>query len=54
MTYFMGASFIVTVGSHNNIIDFLEKNRKGMSSTILTRMLVGSKLIDAKGFFRLC
>ncbi|NLM12233.1 MAG: hypothetical protein GX209_00600 [Epulopiscium sp.] len=53
MTYFMGASFIVTLGSHNNIIDFLEKNRKGMSSTILTRMLVGSKLIDAKGFFRL-
>ncbi|WP_341877366.1 putative cytokinetic ring protein SteA [Defluviitalea saccharophila] len=54
MTYFMGASLIVTVGSHNNIIDFLEKNRRGMSSTILTRMLTGSKLIDAKGFFRLC
>lgn len=54
MSYFMGASMIVTVGSHNNIIDFLEKNRKGMASTILTRMLTGSKLIDAKGFFRLC
>jgi len=53
MSYFMGASIIVTVGSHNNIIDFLEKNRKGMSSTILIRMLTGSKLIDAKGFFKL-
>ncbi|WP_058485300.1 putative cytokinetic ring protein SteA [Defluviitalea phaphyphila] len=53
MSYFMGASIIITVGSHNNMIDFLEKNRRGMSSTILTRMLTGYKLIDAKGFFKL-
>jgi len=53
MCYYMNASYIVIVGSHNNLIDFLEKNRKGMASTVLTRILVGSKLIDAKGFFKL-
>ncbi|NLJ88112.1 MAG: hypothetical protein GX327_04925 [Epulopiscium sp.] len=53
MCYYMNASYIVIVGSHNNLIDFLEKNRKGMASTILTRILVGSKLVDVKGIFRL-
>ena len=32
-----------------DIIDFLEKGRKGMSSTFLVRLKIGYKLIDAKG-----
>ena len=31
------------------MIDFLEKGRKGMASTFLVRLKIGSKLIDAKG-----
>ncbi len=30
-------------------MEFLDKGRKGMASTFLTRLRVGSKLIDAKG-----
>lgn len=43
------AELIVTVGSHTNMIDFLEKGRPGMASTILVRMKVGYKIVDAKG-----
>lgn len=43
------AELMVTVGSHTNMIDFLEKGRKGMASTFLVRMKVGYKVIDAKG-----
>jgi len=46
----MGASKIVTVGSHTYMIDFLEKGRKGMASTWLVRMKLGQKLIDTKGY----
>jgi uncharacterized membrane-anchored protein len=48
-----GASLIVTVGSHFNLIEFLDKNRKGMASTFLTRVRIGEILIDAKGVSRL-
>lgn len=48
-----GASLIVTVGSHFNLVEFLDKNRKGMASTFLTRVRVGEILIDAKGVSRL-
>ncbi|WP_309132892.1 putative cytokinetic ring protein SteA [Brevibacterium sp.] len=44
-----GASLIVAVGTHDTLIEFLDKGRKGMASTFLTRLRVGSKLIDAKG-----
>lgn len=47
------ASLIVAVGSHSNLIDFLEKGRKGMSSTFLVRLKVGSILVDAKGVSQL-
>ncbi len=40
---------IVTVGAHSHMFDFLEKGRKGMGSTVLVRMKIGSKLTDAKG-----
>jgi uncharacterized membrane-anchored protein len=41
------------VGTHFNLIEFLERNRDGMSSTFLTRLKVGEVLIDAKGVSRL-
>lgn len=48
-----GASLIVTVGSHFNLVEFLDKNRKGMASTFLTRVRIGEILIDAKGVSKL-
>jgi uncharacterized membrane-anchored protein len=48
-----GASLIVSVGAHFNLIEFLDKNRAGMSSTFLTRLRVGETLVDAKGVSRL-
>jgi uncharacterized membrane-anchored protein len=48
-----GASLIVTVGSHFNLVEFLDKQRRGMSSTFLTRLRVGETLVDAKGVSRL-
>jgi uncharacterized membrane-anchored protein len=48
-----GASLIVAVGTHSNMIDFLEKGRKGMGSTFLVRLKVGSILVDARGVSQL-
>lgn len=48
-----GAELIVAVGTHSNMIDFLEKGRKGMASTVLVRIKIGAKLIDAKGVSKL-
>jgi len=53
LAYEHGASLIVSVGAHFNLIEFLDKNRAGMSSTFLTRLRIGEKLIDAKGVSRL-
>ncbi len=49
----MGAKLIVAVGTHFSLEDFLDKGRNGMSSTFLTRLRIGSKLMDAKGIARL-
>jgi uncharacterized membrane-anchored protein len=48
-----GASVIVAVGTHNTLVEFLDKGRSGMASTWLTRLRVGGKLVDAKGVSRL-
>jgi uncharacterized membrane-anchored protein len=48
-----GAQVIVAVGSHFNLVEFLDKARAGMSSTFLTRLRVGEILVDAKGVSRL-
>ena len=48
-----GSELIVAVGTHFNLIEFLERNRAGMSSTFVTRLKVGEILIDAKGVSRL-
>jgi uncharacterized membrane-anchored protein len=53
MAFEKGASLIVTVGAHFNLIEFLDKDRDGMSSTFLTRLRIGEVLIDAKGVSRL-
>lgn len=53
LAYEKGAELIVAVGTHSNMIDFLEKGRKGMSSTFLVRAKVGSILVDAKGVSKL-
>jgi uncharacterized membrane-anchored protein len=48
-----GARLIVSVGSQYNLVEFLDKNRRGMSSTFLTRLRIGEILVDAKGVSRL-
>ncbi|MDX6632209.1 MAG: hypothetical protein QOG09_1566 [Solirubrobacterales bacterium] len=53
LAYEHGAGLIVSVGAHFNLIEFLEKNREGMSSTFLTRLRIGETLVDAKGVSRL-
>ena len=53
LAYEKGAELIVAVGTHLNLIEFLERDRAGMSSTFVTRLKVGEILIDAKGVSRL-
>jgi len=48
-----GAELIVAVGTHFGLVDFLERARGGMASTFLTRLKLGSALVDAKGVNRL-
>ncbi|MGI8731290.1 MAG: putative cytokinetic ring protein SteA [Solirubrobacteraceae bacterium] len=48
-----GAEMIVSVGSQFNLVEFLDKNRRGMASTFLTRLRLGEILVDAKGVSRL-
>jgi uncharacterized membrane-anchored protein len=48
-----GAELIVAVGTHFNLVEFLERSRAGMSSTFVTRLKVGEILVDAKGVSRL-
>lgn len=47
-----GAEAIVSVGSHGNLREFLDKGREGMASTFLVRLRVGEILMDAKGVSR--
>lgn len=53
MAFEMGAELIVAVGTHSSMVDFLDKGRSGMASTMLVRMKVGPILVDAKGVSRL-
>lgn len=53
LAFEQGASLIVTVGSHFNLVEFLDKDRAGMSSTFLTRLRIGETLVDTKGVSRL-
>ena len=53
VAYEAGAELIVAVGTHSNLIDFLEKGRSGMASTFLVRLKVGARLVDARGVSQL-
>lgn len=53
LAYERGAELIVAVGTHSNLVEFLDKGRKGMASTFLVRLRVGPILVDAKGVGRL-
>jgi uncharacterized membrane-anchored protein len=53
LAYELGATLIVAVGTHTSMVDFLDKGRRGMASTFITRMKVGPILVDAKGLSRL-
>lgn len=53
MAFEGGASLIVAVGTHNSMVEFLDKGRAGMASTFLVRMKIGPILVDAKGVSRL-
>jgi uncharacterized membrane-anchored protein len=53
LAYEGGAELIVAVGTHTSMVDFLDKGRRGMASTVVTRMKVGPRLVDAKGVSRL-
>jgi uncharacterized membrane-anchored protein len=53
LAYEAGAQLIVAVGTHATMVEFLDKGRKGMSSTFLTRLRLGPLLVDAKGVNRL-
>jgi uncharacterized membrane-anchored protein len=48
-----GAELIVAVGTHASMVEFLDKGRRGMASTFLTRLRLGPMLVDAKGVSRL-
>ncbi|HZJ07151.1 MAG TPA: putative cytokinetic ring protein SteA [Nocardioidaceae bacterium] len=43
-----GASMIISVGTHATLDEFLDRHRSGLASTFLTRLRVGTKLVDAK------
>jgi len=53
LAYEAGATLIVAVGTHATMVEFLDKGRRGMASTFLTRLRLGPMLIDAKGVNRL-
>jgi uncharacterized membrane-anchored protein len=53
MAHEKGATLIVSVGAHFNLVEFLDRKRGGMSSTFLTRLKIGERLVDAKGVSRL-
>ena len=48
-----GAQLIVAVGTHATLVELLDTGRQGMASTVLTRLRIGSKLVDAKAASRL-
>ncbi len=53
LAYEAGAQLIVAVGTHATMVEFLDKGRRGMASTFLTRLRLGPTLVDAKGVSRL-
>ncbi|MDD9267545.1 putative cytokinetic ring protein SteA [Paenibacillus sp. GCM10023248] len=48
LAYEKQGEVLVTVGARTHMIDFLEKGRAGMGSTLLVRMKLGARLVDIK------
>ncbi|SDH35823.1 putative cytokinetic ring protein SteA [Alteribacillus bidgolensis] len=48
-----GAKKIYLLGGHRDMEEYLSKGRKGMGSSLLIKMLAGSKIIDLKGIHHL-
>ena len=48
-----GSELIVAVGTHANLVEYLDKGRKGMAYTFIVRLKVGHRLVDAKGVNKL-
>jgi uncharacterized membrane-anchored protein len=53
LAYEAGATLIVAVGTHSSMVEMLDKGRRGMASTFLTRLRLGPVLVDAKGVHQL-
>ncbi len=53
LAHLAGAELIVAVGTHTDPVEFLEKGRSGMASTMLVRLRIGDRLVDAKGVSQL-
>ena len=47
------ADLIVALGTHSNLVEYLDKGRSGMASSFIVRLKVGTKLVDAKGVSKL-
>lgn len=47
------AALIVLAGSHETLVEFLDKEREDTASTFLTRLRVGGKLVDATAMSQL-
>ncbi|WP_096201184.1 putative cytokinetic ring protein SteA [Bacillus sp. FJAT-45350] len=52
-SYWAQAKHIYTIGSHTSMVDFLEKGRKGMGSSILVRIQAGHTITDLRGIHKL-
>jgi len=48
-----GARLVVTVGMRATLEEFLDSGRGGMASTVLTRLKLGGRLVDAKAALQL-
>lgn len=48
-----GADFIVSVGGPGGLEEYLDRGRSGMTSSFLTRLRLGPRLLDAKAVQRL-
>ncbi len=48
-----GASLVVTAGSADDLVELLDRDRSGLTSTVFTRLRAGGLLVDARGVAQL-
>ena len=44
---------MVTAGTADDLVELLDRDRSGMTSTVLTRLRAGGMLVDARGVVQL-